>query len=196
LHDSVTQSLYSVTLYAEAAARLMDNGASDRAAGYLREVRDTAQEALREMRLLIFQLRPPALEEVGLAGALQARLQGVEARGGLDAEIRVTGEEFAGRTPLSVQADLYAIVQEALNNCLKHARASHVWVTLEFTENNVRASVRDDGIGFDPRQGAEAGGMGLDTMQERVDRIGGALGIESAPGQGVHVWVEAPLRGG
>jgi signal transduction histidine kinase len=196
LHDSVTQSLYSVTLYAEAAARLVESGNIGSAAGYLREVRDTAQEALREMRLLIFQLRPPALEEVGLAGALQARLQGVEARGGIDPDLLVTGEEYAARMPLSVQADLYAIVQEALNNCLKHAQAAHVWVTLEFREDDACASVRDDGAGFDVSDGMEAGGMGLHTMQERVDRIGGTLTIESAPGMGTTVRVDVPHLAG
>jgi signal transduction histidine kinase len=194
LHDSVTQSLFSVTLYAEAAARLLETGNGSSAADYLREVRDTAQEALREMRLLIFQLRPPKLEEVGLIGALQARLQGVESRGGVDAELRVVGDQFAARMLLPVQADLYAIIQEALNNCLKHAQASHVWVELEFKADGACASVRDDGVGFDPVHGAEAGGMGLHSMRERAERIGGVLTIESAPADGASIKVEIPRR--
>lgn len=194
LHDSVTQSLFSVTLYAEAAARLLENGDKSSASDYLRDVRDTAQEALREMRLLIFQLRPPKLEEVGLAGALQARLQGVEARGGVDADLRVTGEEYISRLPLSVQADLYAIIQEALNNCLKHAQASHVWVELDFASHTASAIVRDDGAGFDPAAGADAGGMGLHSMRERAERIGGLLTIASAPGGGTCLRVELTGR--
>jgi signal transduction histidine kinase len=146
------------------------------------------------MRLLIFQLRPPKLEEVGLAGALQARLQGVESRGGIDADLRVTGEQFAARMPLPVQADLYAIVQEALNNCLKHAQASHVWVEIEFRADSAHISVRDDGLGFDPAAGAETGGMGLRTMQERAERIGGALTIERIPTGGTAITVELPPR--
>jgi len=81
LHDSVTQSLYSVTMYAEAAARLLDSGDATTAIQYLRELRDTAQEALREMRLLIFELRPLALEKIGLVTALQTRLDSVETLG-------------------------------------------------------------------------------------------------------------------
>ena len=81
LHDSVTQSLYSVTMYAEAAARLLNIGDTDLATEHVRELRDTAQEALREMRLLIFELRPPLLAKIGLAAALQARLDSVEMRG-------------------------------------------------------------------------------------------------------------------
>jgi signal transduction histidine kinase len=192
LHDSVTQSLFSVTLYAEAAARLLESGNGSSAADYLREVRDTAQEALREMRLLIFQLRPPKLEEVGLTGALQARLQGVESRGGIDADPRVTGEQFV-RMPLPVQADLYAIVQEALNNCLKHAQALPRVGRDRIRADGAHISVRDDGLGFD-LAGAETGGIGLRTMQERAERIGGALTIERIPPGGTAITVALPPR--
>ena len=93
LHDSVTQSLYSVTLYAEAAARLLQGGQTTEAAGHLRELGTTAREALREMRLLIFELSPPALETGSLADALQTRLDAVEARGGMSVSFCVEGTE-------------------------------------------------------------------------------------------------------
>ncbi|MGD2206536.1 MAG: GAF domain-containing protein, partial [Anaerolineae bacterium] len=92
LHDSVTHDLYSITLYAEAAIRLLAAGKARAVAEQLREVRDTGQEALREMRLLIFELRPPVLEKEGLVAALRARLEAVEARAGFRTELRVTGE--------------------------------------------------------------------------------------------------------
>ena len=111
LHDSVTQALYGVTLYAEAAARLLSLGEMGMAADHLRELRDTAQEALREMRLLIFELRPPLLQEEGLVAALQARLEAVEERAGLETEFKVEGE---GRLPLEIEEELYRIAQEAL----------------------------------------------------------------------------------
>jgi len=98
LHDSVTQSLYSVTMYTEAAARLVTAG-KEGAPEFLRDARDTAQEALREMRLLIYQLRPPALEKGGLADALQLRLDSVERRGGVRAELVVDGEDRLPATP-------------------------------------------------------------------------------------------------
>ena len=97
LHDSVTQNLYSVTLYAEAAARLLDSGATDMAAEHLRDLRDTSQEALREMRLLIFELRPMDLQKMGLAGAINARLQAVETRGGMRALSGVSCQKRASR---------------------------------------------------------------------------------------------------
>jgi PAS domain S-box-containing protein len=190
LHDSVTQSLYSVTLYSEAAARLLESGKQDPAVGYLREVRDTAQEALREMRLLIFELRPPALEEVGLAGALQARLQAVEARGGMSADLQVDGVVDEERIPLHVQSEIYHIVQEALNNVIKHAHAEHVWVHLGFFGPRVCAEVRDDGKAFALADAEESGGVGIQSMRERAERIGASLSIQSQPGKGTTVKVE------
>jgi PAS domain S-box-containing protein len=185
LHDSVTQNLYSLTLYAEAAARQMAAGQNSIAAEYLRDLSDTAQEALREMRLLIFELRPPALEKGGLVGALQARLDAVEKRGGLAVELGVTGLEDTaedGWLPLAVQQELYHLAREALNNSLKHARAQKVQVCLQVDERHVQLSIADDGVGFDPLTAGEQGGLGLAGMQERAQRIGGQLVIESRPG--------------
>jgi signal transduction histidine kinase len=190
LHDSVTQSLYSVTLYSEAAARLLESGKQDPAVGYLRDVRDTAQEALREMRLLIFELRPPALEEVGLAGALQARLQAVEARGGMQADLAVDGALDEQKIPMHVQAEVYHILQEALNNVLRHADAAHVSVSLGFCGECVCAEVRDDGRSFVLSDAEESGGLGIQSMRERAQRIGADLSIQSEPGRGTTVRVE------
>jgi signal transduction histidine kinase len=190
LHDSVTQSLYSVNLYAEAAARLLMNGKDIEAADHLRELRDTAQEALREMRLLIFELRPLALEKTGLTAALQARLDAVEGRGGMQTELQVEGVE---QLPSAIQAELYHIAQEALNNVLKHANAQHVRVHLQFLDTATCLEVCDDGVGFVPEIAQEGGGLGLPGMKERGQRIGGNLQIESTPGKGTKVSIEVPL---
>ena len=103
LHDSVTQSLYSVTLYANAATLALAAGKTDATAGYLQELQETAQEGMRDMRLLIFQLHPPELETEGLAAVLQARLAAVETRAGLQTEFRVEAER---RLPIAVEEDL------------------------------------------------------------------------------------------
>jgi PAS domain S-box-containing protein len=189
LHDSVTQSLYSVTLYAEAAARLLTAGQHADAADHLRELRDTAQEALREMRLLIFELRPPALEKSGLMAALQARLDAVEGRGGVLTELQVEGAQEADRVPLAVQEELFQIAREALNNVLKHARALHVRVHVQFGDMAACLEVWDDGVGFDPAQIRERGGLGLPGMRERALKIGADLQITSEPGKGTCVRV-------
>lgn len=188
LHDSVTQSLYSVTMYAEAAAILLTNSKHQAAAQHLRELRDTAQEALREMRLLIFELRPLALEEGGLGAALQRRLDAVEARGGMKIDLLVEND---AQLPPAVQQELYHIAQEALNNIVRHAHAQRVRVGLVCSACSARLEISDDGIGFDPA-GPRAGGLGLAGMAERVQRIGGRLDIASAAGKGMQVIVEVP----
>ncbi|HNS52126.1 MAG TPA: GAF domain-containing protein [Anaerolineae bacterium] len=191
LHDSVTQSLYSVTMYTEAAARLLPPSL-EAAAEHLRDARDTAQEALREMRLMIYQLRPPVLEKGGLAVALQVRLDAVERRGGMRADLIVEGED---RLSPSVQAELHQIAHEALNNALKHAHARQVKVHLEFGDAVARLAVQDDGLGFDPEDAKAGGGLGLPGMRERAQKIGGQLEIESAPGRGARIVVEVPIGG-
>ena len=192
LHDSVTQSLYSVTMYTEAAARLLPSG-HGAAAQHLRDARDTAQEALREMRLMIYQLRPPVLEKGGLAVALQVRLDAVERRGGIHAELTVEGED---RLPPAVQAELHQIAQEALNNALKHAHAHQVQVHLLFGDAVTQLKVQDDGLGFDLAAARAGGGQGLSGMVERAEKIGARLEIDTAPGRGTKVAVKVPTGGG
>jgi ligand-binding sensor domain-containing protein/signal transduction histidine kinase len=190
LHDSVTQLLYSVTLYAEAAAELLANGEIQTASEHLHELRDTAQEALREMRLLIFELHRPALTQGGLTAALQARLDAVERRGGIHAELVVEGSEQISR---QIQVELYSIAHEALNNALKHAHANSVILHLRFGDNEAEMEISDDGVGFESAAD-EMGGFGIPGMKERSQKIGGNLQIVSAPGKGTRVRVSVPLN--
>jgi signal transduction histidine kinase len=187
LHDSVTQSLYSVTLYANAAALALAAGKVDVTAGYLQELQETALEGMRDMRLLIFQLHPPVLETEGLVAALQARLAAVEGRAGLQTEFRVEGER---RLPIAIESDLYWIAQEALNNVRKHAAARHVAVHLYFSATAITLQVLDDGVGFDRQAVPDEELGGLRTIAERTARMGGILTYDSTPGEGTRVQVE------
>jgi len=188
LHDSVTQSLYGISLYAEAAGRALTDGDSEPVATNLHEIRETTQEALGEMRLLLFELRPPLLQEQGLAAALGARLRAVETRAGLVAEFDCPGNE---RLPPNTEQELYRLAQEALNNVLKHAHAGRITVRLAVTNGHATLQVADDGVGFDPSlQGTD--GFGLRGMRERAERLGGTLHIESSPGAGTRLQVEVP----
>jgi len=192
LHDSVTQSLYSVTLYANAAGLALAAGKEAVVADYLAELQQTAQEGMRDMRLLIFQLHPPVLEAEGLVAALQARLAAVEDRAGLQTHFRVEGER---RLPIAIEEDLYWIAQEALNNVRKHAEATHVTVHLHFTAQSVRLDVVDDGVGFDlPSVRKEGrGGGGLRSIAERTARLGGRHTYESVLNEGTRLTVEVNL---
>ena len=190
LHDSVSQSLYGVSMCAEAAARLLDAGDVAGATAHLRDVRDTAGEALREMRFLIFDLRPSILQDEGLVEALRARLAAVEGRVGIRVEVQ-SGLE--GRLPAAVEEALYGIAREALNNSLRHAHATRVAIALQPVTGGVTLEVADNGLGFEPGADAARGGLGLDGMRERARRIGGTVEVLSRPRQGTVVRVRVPL---
>jgi signal transduction histidine kinase len=190
LHDSVTQALYSVTLYAEATRMALSAGKSDVAAENLEELHNLAREAMIDMRMLLFELHPPVLEEEGLVAALQARLATVESRAGLQTEIQVEGER---RLPLAIEEALFRIALEGFNNVVKHARAERVTVRLVFNDEAVCLEIRDDGRGFDLAGAGQTGGMGLPGMEERASQIGGTLAVASAPGAGTTVRVEASV---
>ncbi|MBN1993195.1 MAG: PAS domain S-box protein [Anaerolineae bacterium] len=191
LHDSVTQSLYSLSLFAEAGENLIEAGDLAAAKHNLSRMGETAQQALKEMRLLVYELRPLDLEREGLIGALHQRLSAVEGR--VNIRARLVAEELV-ELPASVEEELYRISQEALNNALKHAGATTVTVHLRIEEEQVVLEVVDDGTGFDPRAIIDAGGLGLVSMQERAEKLGGTLTIHSSPEEGTRVKVSVPTQ--
>jgi signal transduction histidine kinase len=186
LHDSVTQSLYSVTLLSEAGRQLAKAGDLERVEGYLGRLGVISQQALKEMRLLVYELRPLVLKREGLVGALQQRLDAVEKRAGVDVRLLVEGE---ADLPATFEEALYRVAQEALNNALKHAAANSVTVYVRRQGDGVELEVVDDGVGFDPGAAGGVGGMGVMSMRERAEKIGGVLEIISAPGKGTRVKV-------
>ncbi len=191
LHDSVTQSLYGVTMYSEAASRLLDADQADKAKGLMHDLQKAALEALREMRLLVFELRPPALEKKGLAGALQARLAAVEGRAGVKAEFLTAGPISL---PGAIEKALYGIAKESLNNILKHAEATRISVELRQSKTSAFLEIADNGLGFDTAVARQRGGLGLLGLEERAAAIGGLLFIDSHPGSGTLIRVEVPLK--
>jgi len=186
LHDSVTQSLYSITLLAEGWKRLEAAGRLDNRQDPLAEIGAIAQQSLKEMRLLVYELRPPDLEAVGLLGALHGRLGAVEKRAGIEA--RLVADDVVALPP-EVEAGLYRIAVEALNNALKHAAATTVTIHLHVHEGCIELEVEDNGQGFDVTVLEQRRGLGLRSMRERADRLGGRLAIDSAPGKGTVVRV-------
>jgi PAS domain S-box-containing protein len=189
LHDSVTQSLYSLTLLAEAGRHFVLAGDLQRVRQYLDRLGHISQQALKEMRLLVYELRPLALQREGLLGALQQRLDAVEKRAGIEARLLIEG---GGEVPRALETALYRIALEALNNILKHAAARHVTVRLITGPDNLRLEIRDDGKGFD--QNVSYGGMGLISMRERAEEIGADLRIETSPDDGTCVQIDLKLE--
>jgi signal transduction histidine kinase len=190
LHDSVSQQLFSMTLTAQAArAQLAKNPA--RATSQLERLQETAAAALAEMRALIFQLRPPGLSEQGLVAALQQHVAALDRREGLTVELLVSGEE---RHTRGAEQAIYRIVQESLNNVVKHAGMCSVAITLDMQSDELRLRVADNGNGFDPSSESylTSRHLGLTSMRERAAEIGGTLDLRSQPGQGTEVIVVVP----
>jgi signal transduction histidine kinase len=190
LHDEAGQLLASVHIRLEEVAGELPPPARAR----LRDVRGLLDQIEAQLRRLSHELRPTILDDLGLQPALDFLAQGVSARAGL--AITVEGST-AGRLPGPVETVLYRIVQEALTNVSKHARATRVTVRIERDARGVRCSIRDDGIGFDApavlaRRGR--GGLGLIGMRERLAPVGGRLELTSAPGHGTTLAVEVPLE--
>jgi signal transduction histidine kinase len=184
LHDSITQSMYGVTLYAEVATQLLKYGEVEKASTHLQELKAMALDSLAEMRLMIYELRPSVFEQEGLVAAIQARLESVEGRVGLKTNFTIRGEISLTS---QLEAGLYRIAQEALNNVLKHAHASHVSITLAQDARSIYMEIVDDGVGFDPFQKTEAGCQGLRNMQERAQELGITFEILSQAGKGTKI---------
>ncbi len=189
LHDSVAQTLYGLTLQAEAASRKLTAGQNEAVQAYLAAIQEDAKQTLQETRLLIFELRPPLLESNGLTAALQARLDTVEARSGLAMRLNL---QKVGRLSPKTETGLYRIAQEALNNAAKYAQARELHVCLTQKDAHILLEIADDGIGFDSTA-VPAGRVGLQGMAERVTQLNGRLTIDSAPGKGTKIQVEVPL---
>lgn len=190
LHDSVTQSLYGLSLSVTAAHRLLGSGQLKAASDELARSRDAALMALREMRLLIYDLRPALLEPYGLVSAIRSRLAAVEQRAGIRTEFYF---DDIGRLPARIEEALYGVAVEALNNTLKHARANHLRVRLsEEATRQVVLTIVDDGAGFDSSAETRASGLGLRGMRERASAIGADLEIRSTPDGGTTIEVRVP----
>jgi signal transduction histidine kinase len=190
LHDSVVQKLFGVVLAAQSAATLFDRDPAA-ARGQVQRLQELTQDAIQELRSLIFQLRPPAVESEGLAAALAKHVQ-VLAKVHRQHIDLVTGGE--PRLRPGVDDEVFRIAQEALHNALRHADADRLELRLEEREQLLVLTVRDDGVGFDPGATAHRSRrLGLTSMEERAASLGGALRIDSAPGVGTTIRLEVPF---
>ena len=185
LHDVVAQTLFGVVLTADAAALLLERD-PEAARAELDRLRTLAHEALRELRALVFELRPADLEAEGLSATLQKHVDVLRRVHALPLELEVEAEPEleTGRA-----VEVFRIAQEALNNAHRHAAATAIVVRL----GAHTVAVADDGVGFDRDAPSVRGRrLGLTSMEERAAALGGTLTIESAPGAGTTVTLELP----
>jgi signal transduction histidine kinase len=189
LHDVVVQTLFGVVLTADAATLLVERDPAG-AKAELERLKSLAHEALRELRSLVFELRPADLGEEGLAATLRKHVDVLNRVHGLRIELVVDGEP----EPDPAHAiEVFRIVQEALNNAQRHAAAATITVTIAHERDGLVVRVADDGAGFEPdAPGVRGRRLGLTSMEERAAAIGGTLRIESARGAGTTVTLELP----
>jgi len=192
LHDSVAQCLFSIDLSARAVATYLKDD-RQKADMELQELRRTAREALYEMRLLIFDLRPVSLEEADLVSAIRHEIKRLRRVDGPELLLQESGE---CSLPNQVKQELFRIAQEALRNAVKHANARHITVLVIMKPDMVELCVEDDGQGFDPEalESNDLFSYGLIGLRERVELFKGELEIGSQPGKGTRVQVRLSRR--
>jgi signal transduction histidine kinase len=191
LHDSVTQTLFSVVLTAEAATTLLDRDTAA-ARAQLERLQSLSRDALQEMRSLIFELRSADLAADGLVATLRKHCEILSRVRKIEIDVSVEDERAL---PADVERELFRIAQEAVNNALKHAAARRIDVRLLMAPPLVTLIVRDDGRGFDPDAAhIQSKRLGLTSMRERAEALGARLTVESAPGAGTTVRAEVPCE--
>ncbi|HEX6810690.1 MAG TPA: ATP-binding protein [Planctomycetota bacterium] len=190
LHDNTGQLIAAIHLELEMVRSQADRTLAHR----LQTIRQLLTQVEDQVRRVAREMRPPVLDDLGLVPALEFLRGEFERRSKL--KILVQGPQDQ-RFPEAVEISVYRVVQEALSNVIRHAKASKVVIRLETTGGRLLCSVRDDGVGFDttsrvPRQ--TSSGFGLLGMKQRLQRIGGEFDLHSAPGQGTEVCLSIPLR--
>ncbi|MFE7564355.1 GAF domain-containing sensor histidine kinase [Kitasatospora sp. NPDC057500] len=190
LHDAVSQKLFSLRLTAKAAAKLVDRDPA-RAREELAEVARLAAEAADELRAVVVELRPAALEEDGLSATLASQVQVLDRAH--TADIAYAADRVRA-LPQAQEAAMLRVAQEALHNALRHSGARRVTVTLAGTPaRGAVLRISDNGRGFDPESVRRAGRhLGLASMRDRAAAVGGRLTLDSAPGKGTVVEMEVP----
>jgi signal transduction histidine kinase len=187
LHDAVSQKLFGLVLNAESAATLLERD-PQAARAQVVKLQQLAGEALEELRSLIFELRPPDLERDGLCGALRKHVEVL--RRLQPTEIELEGDLELDPDPRR-DGEVFRIAQEALQNALRHAQATRIVLRLRGEDGRLLLDVVDDGVGFDPDAAdLRARRLGLTSMEERAQRLGGRLEIRSAEGAGTTVRLE------
>lgn len=189
LHDEALQGLAAIRISLAAAIQSEAGGRGERIEAAAVEAVERLEDQIDELSRLINDLRPASLERLGLAGALQALAEECSARGGFEIEAEI---EIEGNLDSEEERVVYRLVQEALNNVLKHASAASASVSAQLIDHHVQIAVKDDGCGFDPDLATD--GRGLLGMRERIELLGGEIEIRSEPDHGTQVSARVPLR--
>ena len=187
IHDGISQRLVGLTYRLDAAARAIDDADQASAAEQMEKARDLVDLTLAEARSAISGLRPPVLDDLGLAGGLASLAASIPE---VDLQLNLADD----RLPEHIEVALYRIAQECAQNVVKHSRALVATVTFAVADGMARLEVTDNGVGFEAAPGARSVGYGMLSMAERAELVGGALVVQSRPGGGTTVTVTVPIE--
>lgn len=195
IHDGLIQTLVGLAYRLDACEGLLAAG-SAQGSERLKEIRELLKAAIEEARKVIFNLRPLSFDKGGLIHALKNYLATYERQYLIKTDLKVSVEEKKILPKLKVF--LFRIIQEALSNVYRHAKAKKVWISLEMNHSLFKTTIQDDGIGFDLRQVARDpekwASFGLKGIKERCRLLNGTAAIESRPGHGTRITIELPLE--
>jgi len=195
LHDEISQALTSLAVNLEAVADALPLD-TDEVKARLKKIQSIALGTLDEIHKVIWELRPTLLDDLGLIAAVESYAETHLATAGIKAHFETAGSER--RMSTMVETAIFRIIQEAVTNIVRHASAESASISIEFEEASITVHIEDDGQGFDPdeamRATKEGRGLGLLSMKERAELLGGSLNIKSKPGQGTQIDFEIPVK--
>jgi signal transduction histidine kinase len=196
LHDGPTQSVAAIAMRLNFTRALLKRNPG-RVDDELEKIEELARKTTKEIRHMLFALRPLVLETQGLVPALEQYVQKLRESDN-STEVVLDAGKISNRISKDAQGVIFYIIEEAIGNARKHAQAQHIWIRLQETPHEFQAEVRDDGLGFEV-QAMQAtydkrGSLGMVNMNERAQLLGGALSIASAPGQGTRITLAMPIK--
>lgn len=191
IHDGPAQSMAHVVMRAELADRMISQGNIEEAKEELRNLKSAVRHSLSDVRRIIYDLRPMALDDLGLIPALRRFVEAYGESKQFVIDFQFTGVEV--RLPTSFEVAIYRLVQESMNNISKHAQASRVSIKVEFSPQRTEIYIEDDGVGFDEDEVQREKKFGLLGMRERIKLLQGEFKISSKPKEGTKIMISIPL---
>lgn len=192
IHDGPAQSLANILVRSEIVDLYFRDGEMDKALIEMKSIRESIRKSLQEVRRIIYDLRPMALDDLGLFPTIKKHISSVSELSDSNIELALHGEEK--RLEPSYEVAIFRLLQEGLQNAIKHANASVIKVLLEIHKNSITLIIQDDGVGFSPSDDSKEESYGIIGMKERVDLLDGKLTIKSAKNLGTKIVISIPYE--
>jgi two-component system, NarL family, sensor histidine kinase DegS len=193
IHDGPAQLMANVLIRSELLEKIYVEKGTDAARAEIKDLRVMVRDSLKEVRRIIYDLRPMALDDLGLVPTLDKYLRNVKERSGKTVELHALGQSRR-RFPTKMEIAIFRLIQESVSNAVKHSDANLIEVKLEFTQKFISLYIRDDGKGFDTSKPAKSNSFGMMGMRERVELLEGTLKVKSRLNYGTSVYIQIPIQ--